>query len=120
MRLTEGERHIMELLWENGPMSAKELVAVLWERIEWKKTTTYTMLSRCVEKGMIRREDPGFRCVPIITRESVKLEETQRLIETEYGGNVDLLMTALIGQGQLSAAKLRKLYETLEKMEEDA
>lgn len=120
MRLTEGERNIMELLWANGPMHAKELVAALWERIEWKKTTTYTMLSRCIEKGMIRREDPGFRCVPIITRESVKLEETRRLIETEYGGSVDLLMTALIGQGQLSAAKLRKLYETLEKMEDEA
>ena len=120
MRLTEGERHIMELLWETGPISAKEVAAALWERIEWRKTTTYTMLSRCVEKGMLRREDPGFRCVPIISREDVKLAETQRLIETEYGGNVDLLMTALVGQGQLSAAKLRKLYETLEIMEDDA
>ena len=83
MRLTEGERHIMELLWDNGPMSAKELVDALWKRVEWKKTTTYTMLSRCVEKGMLRRPDPGFLCVPVITRESVKLEETRRLIEME-------------------------------------
>lgn len=120
MRLTEGERHIMELLWEKGPMSAKELVAALWEQIEWRKTTTYTMLSRCVEKGMIRRKEPGFLCVPILTRESVKLAETERLIETEYGGSVDLLMTALIGQGRLNARQLRQLCQTLEQMEEEA
>ena len=120
MKLAESDRSVMEVFWERGPMFARDVATELNKRLGWSKTTTYTMLSRCVEKGMIRREDPGFLCVPIITRESVKIEETKRLIETEYGGNVDLLMTALIGQGQLSAAKLKKLYETLEKMEDDA
>ena len=45
---------------------------------------------------------------------ALKLPATQ---ETEFGGSVDLLMTALIGQGRLSAKQLKELYETLEQME---
>ena len=60
MTLTKGERIIMDLLWSSGPMTAKEISAALWTSAKWAKTTTYTMVGRCVDKGLIRREDiPG-------------------------------------------------------------
>ncbi len=120
MTLTKGERMIMELLWDKGPMTAKEISAALWISAKWAKTTTYTMVGRCVDKGLIRREEPDYLCLPCISRNENTLRETERLIDTEYGGNVDLLMTALIGQGRLSKKQLKALYETLDQMEDDA
>ena len=120
MILTKGERTIMDLLWSEGPKTAKEISAALWSSAKWAKTTTYTMLGRCVDKGLIRREEPDYLCVPCISRSEVARAETDRLIESEYGGSVDLLMTALIGQGRLNAKQLKALYETLEQMEDDA
>ena len=119
MTLTKGERTILELLWSEGPMTAKDVSAALWTSAKWAKTTTYTMLGRCVDKGLIRREEPDYLCVPCITRTENTRLETDRLIDTEFGGSVDLLMTALIGQGRLSAKQLKELYETLEQMEGD-
>lgn len=120
MILTKGERTIMDLLWSEGPMTAKDVSAALWTSAKWAKTTTYTMLGRCVDKGLIRREEPDYLCVPCITRDEVARAETERLIDSQYGGSVDLLMTALIGQGRLNAKQLKALYETLEQMEDDA
>ena len=120
MLITKGERTIMDLLWTEGPMTAKDVSAALWKSVKWAKTTTYTMLGRCVNKGLIRREEPDYLCVPCISRGEVARAETDRLIESEYGGSVDLLMTALIGQGRLNANQLKSLYETLEQMEDDA
>ncbi len=120
MTLTKGERIIMDLLWSSGPMTAKEISAALWTSAKWAKTTTYTMVGRCVDKGLIRREEPDYLCIPCLTREEVIRAETERLIDNEYGGSVDLLMTALIGQGKLNAKQLKSLYETLAQMEDDA
>ena len=120
MILTKGERTIMDLLWAEGPLTAKDISAALWTSVKWAKTTTYTMLGRCVDKGFIRRDEPDYLCVPCITRDEVIRAETERLIDSEYGGNVDLLMTALIGQGKLNAKQLKSLYETLEQMEDEA
>ena len=120
MTLTKGERTIMELLWDKGPLTAKQISAELWKSAKWAKTTTYTMVGRCVDKGLIRRVEPDYLCVPCLSRNDNTRAETDRLIDTEYGGSVDLLMTALIGQGRLSAGQLKALYETLDRMEDDA
>ena len=119
MRLTDGERKILELLWTEGPMTAKELASALWQSAGWRRTTTYTMLSRCAEKGLLRRQEPDYLCFPCVSRSEVARAETDRLIEAEYSGSVDLLMTALIGQGRLSAKQLRQLYEALDQMEDE-
>ena len=62
MTLTKGERIIMDLLWSSGPMTAKEISAALWTSAKWAKTTTYTMVGRCVDKGLIRRDEPDYLC----------------------------------------------------------
>ena len=55
MRLPESDRSVMESFWERGPMTAKEAAKLLGERLGWSKTTTYTMLTRCVNKGYLSR-----------------------------------------------------------------
>ena len=120
MKLAETEYRVMNLIWADEGISAKNLAEALGKSIGWSKTTTYTMVGRCVDKGLIRREEPDYLCVPCLSRNDNTRAETDRLIDTEYGGSVDLLMTALIGQGRLSAGQLKALYETLDRMEDDA
>ena len=120
MLLTQGERKIMEVLWAEGPMTAKDLAARLWQTAQWRRTTAYTMVARCAQKGLLLRQEPDYLCIPCVSRDDIALAETDRLIDAEYGGSVDLLMTALIGQGRLSARQLRALYETLDRMEDES
>lgn len=118
MRLFDAERKVMELIWAKPGITAKELAAALSVQTEWSKTTTYTMITRCMEKGYIRREDPKFHCYALISREQVSRWETEELLANNYKGSTDLLLTALVDSKQLSAAKLRELADLVDQMEE--
>ena len=62
MRLHEGELNVMELLWSNKVLAAKDISKIIKEYIGWEKNTTYTVIKRLINKGAVRREDPGFLC----------------------------------------------------------
>ena len=117
MRLAESERHIMEQLWEHGEMPAKEIAAALNKKIGWSKTTTYTMLTRCAEKGYIKREDPNFRCTAMVSKEEVSCWETDALLSSDFDGSADLLVASLIGRKKLTLAQMEKLYQSLRELE---
>lgn len=117
-KLFSSEIRVMELLWKNGEMSAKELAGALAESAHWSKTTTYTVIKKCVEKGAVIRTDPGFVCKAAVSKNEVQENETFELIDRLFGGSPDLLVSALIGSGKISPEELKKLRETIKNMEE--
>jgi len=117
-KLFSSEIRIMELLWKNGEMTAKELAATLAESIGWSKTTTYTVIKKCIEKGAVIRTDPGFVCKAAVSKNEVQESETFELIDRLFGGSPDLLVSALIGSRKISSDELKKLRETIKNMEE--
>ncbi len=117
-KLFSSEFRIMELLWKNGDMSAKDLAFSLAESVGWSKTTTYTVIKKCVEKGAVIRTDPGFICKAAVSKNEVQESETFDLIDRLFGGSPDLLVSALIGSGKISREELKKLRETIKNMEE--
>ena len=118
-KLFSSEIRVMELLWKNGEMSAKELAAALAESVGWSKTTTYTVIKKCVEKGAVIRTDPGFLCKAAVSKNEVQETEAFELIDRLFGGSPDLLVSALIGSGKISPEELKKLRETVRSMEEE-
>lgn len=117
MRLFDSELHIMTLLWENGALNAKEIAERLSESVGWSKTTTYTVLQKCVKKGIVGREDPGYICRALLSKDAVAEDETDAVIDRLYGGAPDLLIASLLGRGKLSAAEIRRLREMVEQYE---
>ena len=116
--LFESELKVMEVLWnESEKASAKRIAEVLKEQVGWSKTTTYTVLKKCVDKGAIERTEPGFLCRARITREEAQRYETDELIDRMYGGRADRLVAALLDGGRLGAeeiSRLRRLVDGLE------
>lgn len=118
-KLFSSEIRVMELLWKNGEMSAKELAAALGESARWSKTTTYTVIKKCVEKGAVIRKDPGFICEAAVSKNEVQENETFELIDRLFEGSPDLLVSALIGSGKISREQLLNLREMVRNMEEE-
>ena len=118
-KLFSSEIRVMELLWKNGEMSAKELAAALGESIGWSKTTTYTVIKKCVEKGAVLRKDPGFLCKAAVSKNEVQETEAFELIDRLFEGSPDLLVSALIGSGKISSEQLEALRSLVKGMEED-
>ena len=90
MNLFDSELKVMEVLWEQGTKSARDIVDVLSQRIGWNKNTTYTVIKKCIEKEAVSREDPGFLCTPLVTRDEVARSETEQLIDKMCGGSSEL------------------------------
>ena len=112
-KLFSSEIRVMELLWKNGEMSAKELAAALAESVGWSKTTTYTVIKKCIDKGAVIRTEPGFKCKAAVSRNEDCENEAFELIDRLFGGSPDLLVSALIGSGKISPEELKKLRETV-------
>ena len=93
MKLFDSELKVMEVLWEQGTKSARDIVDVLSQRIGWNKNTTYTVIKKCIEKEAVSREDPGFLCTPLVTRDEVARSETEQLIDKIFGGSCELFFS---------------------------
>lgn len=117
LKLFDSERRVMDCIWENGDMSAKEIAAELNIRVGWSKTTTYTVIKKCIEKGALRRSDPGFICHALISREEVLEQETEEFIERNYGGAADQLVASLLGQRKMSGDEIFRLKQLIERLE---
>lgn len=113
MRLAESERRVMDLLWEKGSMTAREAAILLAERHGWKKTTSYTMLSRCADKGYLRRTEPNFFCTPLLTKQELSQMETDALICADFDGSAVALLVSLIRREKLSCAEVEQLLASL-------
>ena len=87
IRIHEGELNVMELLWSNGNLPAKDIAKIIKEYIGWKNNTTYTVINRLIKKGAIKREEPGFICVPMISKKRVQGIETEVLLTTLFEGS---------------------------------
>lgn len=88
IRLHEGELNVMELLWSNKVLAAKDISKIIKEYIGWEKNTTYTYIKRLIDKGAITREDPGFLCRAAISKKQVQEIETAVLIKNLFNGSV--------------------------------
>ena len=86
-KISDAELVLMEHIWEKEGIRAAQLVQLEKEEMGWSRNTTYTLLTRMVEKGIIRREDPGFCCMALVSKEQVRAGHTRTLIDKLYEGS---------------------------------
>ena len=114
-KLFDSEIKVMELIWANEPIGAKELSVIAADTIGWNKNTTYTVIKKLVEKGFVKRDDPGFVCTSLIPREEVCKKETKSLIDKFFKGSKSALFSALLEDESLTSEELSALREMIEK-----
>ena len=113
IRLHEGELNVMELLWSNKALAAKDIAKIIKDYIGWEKNTTYTVIKRLIEKGAVTREEPGFICRANITKKKVQNIETQELLSQLYSNSLTVFITDYLAVQKLSDADLAELQKIL-------
>ena len=115
-KLYDSELRILENLWTAGELTAKDLAARAADQVGWSKTTTYTVLKKCVDKGLVERRDPGFLCRALVSRREAQHQETRGLIDRMYGGSADRLVASLLEGRTLSEAEINRLRRMVEEL----
>lgn len=116
MKLFDSELKVMELIWKNGELTAKEIAERLSEQVGWSKTTTYTVIKKCIDKGALIRKEPNFTCIANITLEQAQEYETEELLNKMYDGSADKLIASLLGSKRLSAKEIDNLKRMVEEL----
>lgn len=111
IKLFDSELKVMDLLWKEGDMTAKNISAILKEQVGWNMNTTYTLIKRCIAKGAIERSEPNFMCRALIPKEQVQEQETTELINKVFDGSAGLLFASLLNRKNLSDEEIERLRQ---------
>lgn len=114
-RISEAEHAVMEVLWEESPLTATEV----HERIDpargWSDRTVKTMLSRLLAKGVLIHEEDGRRYLyrPAVAREDYVAVESRRLVDRLFGGKISPLVAHLAERDELSVDDIAEIEALL-------
>lgn len=91
-KIFESEYRFCEILWENEPVTSSELVRLCSERLEWKKSTTYTVIRRLSERGVLKSE--GTVVTSLVSKEEVQSAESAEVVERTFSGSLPSFIAA--------------------------
>ncbi|HZK38579.1 MAG TPA: BlaI/MecI/CopY family transcriptional regulator [Clostridia bacterium] len=117
MKLFDAELRVMEILWQEGDTTAKRIAEILGKQIGWSKTTTYTVIKRCLDKGAIERREPKWICHPLVTIEEAREFETTELVNKMFSGAADQLVASILSRRDLSKEEIERLKQVVRDLE---
>lgn len=92
MRLGAVETRFAEIIWRSAPVSTGELVKLCQTELNWKRTTTYTVLKRLCERGLFRTENSVVTV--IVSREEFYARQSGEFVEESFGGSLPAFLAA--------------------------
>ena len=117
-RIAEGEYAVMEVLWQDSPLTAAEVAERVPADRGWSLATVKTMLSRLLAKGVLSHEEDGRRYLyrPAVRREDYVAEESGRLLDRMFGGRVTPLVAHLAERDLLTQADIEEIEKLLREL----
>ncbi len=112
--LFDSEFKVMEIVWAHEPITAKQVSVIAGDTIGWNKNTTYTVLKKLVDKGVVTRSEPDFVCTSAVSRQQVQQAETRSLIARVFDGSKKALFSALLEDEPLTDDELDAIRRMIE------
>ena len=116
LRLAEGEYRFACIVWENEPLPSGRLVELCARQLGWKKSTTYTVLKKLVDRGVLRNENAVVTAA--IPKEEVLREESRAVVERAFGGSLPSFLAHFMGGRTLSDAEADELKAVIDRYRE--
>ncbi|MBQ7919420.1 MAG: BlaI/MecI/CopY family transcriptional regulator [Lachnospiraceae bacterium] len=114
-KVFESEYRFCLILWENEPVKSSELVKLCEQQLGWKKATTYTVIKRLTERGVVKSENTIV--TSLVSKSEVQMAEIDELVEKTFEGSLPAFVAAFTKHKKMSAkdiAEIRKMIESLE------
>lgn len=111
-KLCESDFRFMTVIWDSEPVSSTELVALCQAKLGWKKSTTYTMLKKMIEKGLAKNENTVVTSA--VSRDSVQKNESELFLDQTFSGSLPGFLAAFLGNRTISAEEADELIRLIE------
>jgi predicted transcriptional regulator len=118
LSLTAAEEKLASLIWREAPMTSPELVAFAAAEMDWKKSTTYTVLKKLCDKGVFRNENANISV--LLTRDKLMSRQSRGFVEDAFGGSLPRFIAAFMGGKKLTGEQTAELKRLIEEHESTA
>lgn len=115
-KIFESEYRFCLILWQNEPINSTRLVALCKEQLGWSKATTYTVIKRLSERGVLKNENAVVSS--LVRKEDVQTAELDELVEKTFEGSIPAFIAAFTRKRNLSATELDELQAMIDKARE--
>lgn len=112
-KLGEMEQKFADLIWEHEPVSSGELVALCAEELNWKKSTTYTMLRRLCDRQIFQNQNGAV--TSLMSKEDFHAGQGEEFIRETFGGSLPMFLTAFTRRHKLSRKEIDELQNLINK-----
>lgn len=116
MRLGVVESQFADIIWENEPLSSGELVKLCGEKLEWKKSTTYTVLKKLCERGIFMNQDG--KVSSLISKDEFHAAQSEQFVEDTFAGSLPAFIAAFTSNKQLSEEEIKAIRKMMDQLEE--
>lgn len=113
-KIHEGEYRFCLILWEQEPVTAVELVKLCQQRLGWKRTTTYTVIKRLGEKGVLKNDNGTI--TSLVSKDEVQAYEIDALVEKTFEGSLPAFVAAFTRRQTLSEQELDEVQRMIDRI----
>ena len=112
-KIFESEYRFCLILWENEPIKSTELAKLCKERLDWSKTTSYTVIKRLSERGVIKNENA--LVTSLVSKEDAQQSELEELMDKKFEGSLPAFIAAFGKRQDLTDAEIEEIRRIIER-----
>lgn len=112
LKLGTVESRFADIIWENEPISSGQLVKLCGQQLDWKKSTTYTMLKRLCERGLFQNEKGIVSA--LMTKEEFGAAQSEKIIEESFDGSLPAFIAAFASRKRLSSDDVDEIQKMID------
>jgi BlaI family penicillinase repressor len=111
-KLYDAEYKFTSLIWDYEPINSTELVRLCADKLGWKKSTTYTVLKKLCDRGILQNQDAVVTA--LVKREDVQKYESNAVIEKSFDGSLPKFLTSFLGERKITEQEAEELKHIIE------
>ena len=113
-KIFESEYRFCLIMWEHTPVTAVELVKLCQQRLGWKRTTTYTVIKRLAERGVLKNDNGSITA--LVSKEEAQAREINELVEEKFQGSLPAFVAAFTKRQDISKKELDEVQRMIDRI----
>jgi len=116
MKLSNADFRLLSIVWDTEPIASPELCKHAEEKLDWKRTTTYTVLKRLCDKNLLKNENTIVTA--LMSREEIQRTESRQVLERSFNGSLPQFIAAFLDGGKISQPEVDKIKRLIDEYRE--
>ena len=116
-KVFESEYRFCLILWEHEPIKSSELVKLCKEQLGWKPTTTYTVIKRLSERGVLKNENTIVSS--LVSKDEIQASEINEMVEKTFEGSLPAFIAAFSKRKTLTSKEIKEIKDMIDSLEEE-